>query len=103
MVKVLLLRLLPRCCAWHNLHGRNILADVVFSSWGGKVVDNRQGGEPQAAVFKLPDSYLNEGRIGAFMGWDGLIVFDRDVDIVTMALHSRCNQCSMEAFACIVS
>jgi len=61
------------------------LADVVFSSWGGKVVDNRQGGEPQAAVFKLPDSYLDEGRIGAFMGWDGIILYDREVDIVTMA------------------
>jgi len=24
------------------------LAEVVFSSWGGKVIDNRQGGEPEA-------------------------------------------------------
>ena len=61
------------------------MADVVFSSWGGKVVDNRQGGEPQAAVFKLPENYLDEGRIGAFMGWDGIILFDREVDVVAMA------------------
>jgi len=61
------------------------LAEVVFSSWGGKVVDNRHGGEPEAAVFKLPDNYLNEGRIGAFMGWEGLIVFDKTIDIVAMA------------------
>jgi len=54
------------------------LAEVVFSSWGGKVVDNRQGGEPEAAVFKLPENYLDEGKIAAFMGWDGVIVLDRE-------------------------
>ncbi len=61
------------------------MAEMVFSSWGGKVVDNRQGGEPEAAAFKLPANYLEEGRVGAFMGWDGVIVLDKDVDIVTMA------------------
>ena len=61
------------------------MADVVFSSWGGKVVVNRQGGEPQPAVFKLPENYLNEGRVGAFMGWDGIILYDREVDVVAMA------------------
>jgi len=61
------------------------LAEVVFSSWGGKVVDNRQGGEPAAAAFKLPGNYLEEGNVGAFMGWDGIIVLDKDIDIVTMA------------------
>ncbi len=61
------------------------MAEVVFSSWGGKVIDNRKSSEPQPAVFKLPDNYLDEGRIGAFMGWDGVVVLDRDVDIVSMA------------------
>ena len=61
------------------------MAEVVFSSWGGNVIDNRQGGEPQAAAFKLPSDYLEEGKVGAFMGWDGLIVFDKDVDVITMA------------------
>ena len=61
------------------------MAEVVFSSWGGKVVDNRQGGEPEATVFKLPENYLDEGKIAAFMGWDGVIVLDKDIDVVTMA------------------
>lgn len=61
------------------------MAEMVFSSWGGKVVDNRQGGEPGAAAVKLPENYLEEGNIGAFMGWDGVIVLDKNVDIVTMA------------------
>ena len=61
------------------------MAEVVFSSWGGKVIDNRQGGEPEAAAFKLPGNYLDEGNVSAFMGWDGVIVLDKDVDIITMA------------------
>ena len=61
-----------------RLKGRFNLAEVVFSSWGNQVVDNRGSGEPQAAVVKLPDNYLDEGRIGAFMGWDGVVVFDKD-------------------------
>ena len=61
------------------------MAEMVFSSWGGNVVDNRQGGEPAAAAFKLPGNYLEEGNVGAFMGWDGVIVLDKDIDIVSMA------------------
>jgi formate dehydrogenase beta subunit len=61
------------------------LSEVVFSSWGNQVVDNRGAEEPQAAIFKLPDNYLEEGPIGAFMGWDGLVLFDKDADIVAMA------------------
>jgi len=63
------------------------LAQVVFSSWGRQIVDNRQGGEADAASLKLklPENYLDEGPVSAFMGWDGLVVFDRDVDIVAMA------------------
>ena len=61
------------------------MAEVVFSSWGNQVVDNRGAAEPQAAVVKLPDNYLDEGRVSAFMGWDGVVVFDKDVDIVSMA------------------
>ena len=61
------------------------MAEVDFSSWGGKIVDNRMGGEPEAAVFKLPDNYLDEGKVGAFMGWEGIILLDKDVDVVTMA------------------
>jgi len=63
------------------------LSQVVFSSWGGKVVDNRKGGEADLASLKikLPEKYLNEGKIGAFFGWDGLLVMNRDVDIVALA------------------
>ena len=63
------------------------MTQVVFSSWGRKVVDNRKGGEADLAALKLklPEYYLNEGKIGAFMGWDGLVVMDPATDIVVMA------------------
>jgi formate dehydrogenase beta subunit len=63
------------------------LSQVVFSSWGRKVVDNRKGGEADLSSLKLklPEYYLNEGRVGAFMGWDGVVLLDRDTDIVAMA------------------
>jgi formate dehydrogenase beta subunit len=63
------------------------LTQVAFSSWGRKIVDNRSGGEADLASLKLklPEYYQNEGRIGAFMGWDGVVLLDRETDIVAMA------------------
>ena len=63
------------------------MAQVVFSSWGRDVVDNRKGGTADLASLKLklPETYLAEGKVGAFMGWDGVVVMDADTDIVAMA------------------
>ena len=63
------------------------MAQVVFSSWGRKIVDNRQGGEADLAALKLKlaENYLDEGKVGAFMGWDGIVLMDRETDVVAMA------------------
>jgi formate dehydrogenase beta subunit len=63
------------------------LTQVIFSSWGRKVVDNRNGGEADLASLKLklPEYYLSEGKVGAFMGWDGVVLMDPKTDIVVMA------------------
>lgn len=63
------------------------MSKVAFSSWGRQVVDNRQGGdgEVEVAVKKLPTTFGGEKSIAAFMGWDGLILSDPDVDVVAMA------------------
>lgn len=62
------------------------MAQVVFSTWGRNVVDNRSvTGEPAAASFRLPVAFDGQQPLRAFMGWDGLIVFDKDVDIPAMA------------------
>ena len=63
------------------------MTQVAFSSWGRKIVDNRSGGEADLASLKLklPEYYQTEGRIGAFMGWDGVVLLDRETDVVAMA------------------
>lgn len=62
------------------------MAQVVFSTWGGSVVDNRNvSGEPTAASFRLPVALDGQQALRAFMGWDGIIVFDKDVDVPAMA------------------
>jgi formate dehydrogenase beta subunit len=63
------------------------LSQVTFSSWGRQVVDNRQGGDAEVEVAKkkLPVTFDGEKKISAFMGWDGLIINDPDVDVVAMA------------------
>ncbi|MDA8413526.1 MAG: FAD-dependent oxidoreductase [Desulfobacteraceae bacterium] len=61
------------------------MAQVVFSTWGRNVVDNRNvSGEPQAVEFKLPVAFDGEKPLKAFMGWDGIILFDKYVDVPAM-------------------
>lgn len=61
------------------------MAQVVFSSWGRNIVDNRAGGAGTEAQFRLPVTYDGERPMAAFMGWDGIIVFNKDVDVPVMA------------------
>jgi len=61
------------------------VAQVVFSTWGREVIDNRNvSGEPQAVSFKLPVAFDGERPLRAFMGWDGIILFDKEVDVPAM-------------------
>jgi formate dehydrogenase beta subunit len=61
------------------------LSQVVFSSWGRSIVDNRQGGEVKEAAFRLPVAYDGVQPLAAFMGWDGIILYDPSVDVPAMA------------------
>jgi formate dehydrogenase (NADP+) beta subunit len=62
------------------------VAQVVFSTWGSSVVDNRNvTGEPTASSYRLPVAFDGQQPLRAFMGWDGLIVFDKGVDVPAMA------------------
>ncbi|HTG81979.1 MAG TPA: FAD-dependent oxidoreductase [Geobacteraceae bacterium] len=60
------------------------MAQVVFSSWSRNIIDNRQGGEAKEASFRLPVTYDGEKPLSAFMGWDGIILYNRDVDVPAM-------------------
>ncbi|QWV94091.1 FAD-dependent oxidoreductase [Geomonas oryzisoli] len=60
------------------------MAEVVFSSWGRNIVDNRKGGEKKDVSFKLPATYDGDRPLSAFIGWDGIILYNKDVDIPAM-------------------
>ncbi len=61
------------------------VAQVVFSSWGGNIVDNRNvSGEPANVSFRLPTAFDGERPLRSFMGWDGLIIFDKSVNVPAM-------------------
>lgn len=77
------------------------MSKVIFSSWAGKIVDNR--GQKHASVenLQLPLQY-NGHQVRALMSWNGLVVADDKVNIVDMA-HSylkeverlSCGECTV--------
>ncbi len=63
------------------------MGTILFSTWQNELVDNRDKGEAdrrEPANIKLPDEFMKGERIKAFMGWDGIVLRDEDVDIVDM-------------------
>jgi len=77
--------------------------EVIFSSWGGRVVDNR-GRDPKGYIpagrVKLPEVFGKEEKIKALIGWEGIVVRSAEVDIVDLcreymaAVHSAsCGKC----------
>jgi formate dehydrogenase beta subunit len=82
------------------------MRDILFSSWGGKIVDNR-GKDPQdyepVDHVELPDYFKPNEPIKALIGWYGLIVRSPEVDIIDLGRaylqavyeHSRkCDKCN---------
>ena len=77
------------------------MSKVIFSSWAGKIVDNR--GQKHASVenLQLPLQY-NGHQVRALMSWNGLVVADDKINIVDMA-HSylkeverlSCGECTV--------
>jgi formate dehydrogenase beta subunit len=75
---------------------------VSFSSWNGKIVDNRKGsGVAKAADINFPDK-LNGNNIKALMGWNGLIISDPQTDVPSLAFgylknirKLSCGECSV--------
>jgi formate dehydrogenase beta subunit len=63
------------------------MSKVIFSSWAGKIVDNRGlkiGEYAPVEQLSLPTGY-DHTKVAAFMGWDGLVVMDSTVNVVDMA------------------
>ncbi len=63
------------------------MTDILFSSWGGVITDNRGRPETErqaAPNLDLPIEFDQEQKIKAFVGWDGLAIRDPEVDIVDL-------------------
>ncbi len=63
------------------------MSAVVFSTWQGEFIDNRDkvaDGLLESA-FKLPVEYTADTKSKAFIGWDGVAIFDEDIDAVRLA------------------
>ena len=63
------------------------MTDILFSSWGGVVTDNR--GKPDAerqpvSALNLPLELDKERKIKAFIGWDGIVIRDPEVNMVDL-------------------
>jgi len=60
---------------------------VVFSTWQNELVDNRNktGKDIAESSFNFPDEYSQDKPSKAFVGWDGIAIFEKDIDAVRLA------------------
>ena len=63
------------------------MSAVLFSTWQGEFIDNRDKASEEwsESAFKLPENYTADRRSKAFIGWDGVAIFQEDVDAVRLA------------------
>ncbi len=63
------------------------MTDIVFSSWGGVITDNRGKAEADRQPvpgLNLPLEFEKEKTIKAFIGWDGIAIRDPGVNVVDL-------------------
>jgi formate dehydrogenase beta subunit len=62
------------------------MSKVYFSSWRGELVDNRniKIDAWSESAHKLPEQYEETRNSKAFIGWDGLAIFDENVDVIRL-------------------
>ena len=65
------------------------MSKVYFSTWNGELINNI--GKPQEeweeSAYNLPASYDSHRESKAFIGWDGVSLFDEDVDVIRLAME----------------
>ena len=82
------------------------MADIIFSSWGGDIIENR-GDEAQNQVsikqLDLPEYFKQDEKIKALMGWKGIVLRSPEVDVIDLCrayfeavlAHSKtCDKCN---------
>ena len=80
------------------------MTDIVFSSWGNRIVDNRGKDEEAFAPVEnvtLPERFKRDESVKAMMGWYGIVSRTTELDIVSLCRahmgevrDSSCGKCS---------
>jgi len=63
------------------------MTEILFSSWGGVVIDNRGKSEAErkpVSTINLPLEFDKERKIKAFIGWDGIVIRDPEANIIDL-------------------
>ncbi|HHT9147350.1 MAG TPA: FAD-dependent oxidoreductase, partial [Candidatus Wunengus sp. YC61] len=82
------------------------MSDILFSSWGGVVVDNRgkeAGNYQEVENISLPSQFAQDEDINALIGWYGFLLRAQDVNIVDMCrayLTAIQNESCGKCFTC---
>lgn len=77
------------------------MSAVSFSSWNGKIIDNRTGKAAKAADASVP-KMLGDKSFTALFGWNGMVVADAAANVPSLALaylkearKLSCGECSV--------
>ena len=65
------------------------MSKVYFSTWRGESINNigKPEEEWEESAYNLPAQYDNHRSSKAFIGWDGVSLFDEDVDVIRLAME----------------
>ncbi len=65
------------------------MSKVYFSTWNGEFINNinTPAEEWKESAYNLPAQYDSHRESKAFIGWDGVALFDKDVDVIRLAME----------------
>ena len=65
------------------------MSKVYFSTWNGEFINNidKPQEEWEESAYNLPAQYDDHRESKAFIGWDGVSLFDKDVDVIRLAME----------------
>jgi len=65
------------------------MSKVYFSTWNGESINNigKPEDEWEESAYNLPATYDDHRDSRAFIGWDGVALFDADVDVIRLAME----------------
>ncbi len=63
------------------------MSKVYFSTWNGEFINNINKPQDQweESAYNLPAQYDDHRESKAFIGWDGVAIFNADVDVIRLA------------------